>query len=186
MVQELKRPLIRKGKIDINYMLCVGCRLCEIACSKAGAGVINPELSRIRVLQFFPGPLDIPIVCHQCSDTPCIAACPPKVSALSINKDTGAVIANEKCVGYKCSRCVKACPHKGAIVFHPLTGKLLLCDLCNGDPACVKVCPTAALSYLPGSSLDGKHFALPPKAIAESLAVQFYPVREVPKIDRRS
>jgi Fe-S-cluster-containing dehydrogenase component len=27
------------------------------------------------------------------------------------------------------------------------TGHVLKCDLCDGDPTCVKICPTGALSY---------------------------------------
>ncbi len=29
------------------------------------------------------------------------------------------------------------------------TGRVLKCDLCGGDPICVKVCPTGALRYEP-------------------------------------
>ena len=31
----------------------------------------------------------------------------------------------------------------------PVTGRVLKCDLCDGDPICVKVCPTGALNYEP-------------------------------------
>ena len=30
---------------------------------------------------------------------------------------------------------------------HPETGLPLICDLCNGDPACVKRCATGAIVY---------------------------------------
>jgi Fe-S-cluster-containing dehydrogenase component len=42
--------------------------------------------------------------------------------------------------------CVFACPF-GATFLDQQTGKVLKCDLCDGDPTCVKVCPTGALSF---------------------------------------
>jgi Fe-S-cluster-containing dehydrogenase component len=32
-------------------------------------------------------------------------------------------------------------------VLHPETGLALICDLCGGDPACVKRCATRAIQY---------------------------------------
>ena len=43
----------------------------------------------------------------------------------------------EKCIG--CLACVDACPF-GAIQINP-DGDVLKCDLCGGDPVCVKYCP---------------------------------------------
>lgn len=105
--------------------------------------------------------------------------CPPKAKALSLNEKTGAVEVDvEKCLGIKCSLCVKACPHELAISFHPQTKKAVICNLCQGEPECVKVCAPGCLTFLPGSSFDGKHYAVfPPKAIAELLASQFYPAK---------
>jgi Fe-S-cluster-containing dehydrogenase component len=31
--------------------------------------------------------------------------------------------------------------------YNPDTHKAFKCDLCGGDPACVKVCPTDAIEY---------------------------------------
>jgi Fe-S-cluster-containing hydrogenase component 2 len=167
--------MAEKGFIEVNYNICTGCRLCEIACSLAKEGVVNPEASRIKVYQFWPGPLDIPAVCRNCSDHPC-------VGALSLNGETGAVeVDTEKCLGISCSLCAKACPHELAISFHPQTKKAMICDLCRGDPECVKVCAPECLGFLPKSAFDGKHYAVfPPEVIADSLAFQFYPAtREV-------
>jgi len=58
----------------------------------------------------------------------------------------------------------------------------MICDLCHSEPECVKVCPPDCLTFLPGSAFDGKHYAaFPPKAIAEALAIQFYPAKQVAK-----
>ena len=103
--------MAQKGLIEINYDLCTGCRLCEMTCSLTKEKVIRPEVSRIKVYQFWPGPVDVPAVCRLCSDHPCVEACPPKVNALSINEKTGNVeVDTDKCIGIKCSVCQKACP----------------------------------------------------------------------------
>lgn len=167
------------GTIDVNHTLCTGCRNCEIACAVEHEGSVFVAASRIRVHQFEDGPIDVPIICHRCSDFPCVAACPPRVGALSIDESTGAIkVDDEKCVGVKCSRCSKACRHRTAIFFHPVTKKPLVCDLCQGDPACVKVCPTRAIELVSGSSFDGIHYAKSsPQEIARSIASGFAPSR---------
>ena len=98
---EGKEPPIR-GLIDVNWTLCTGCRLCEHACSAFHEGVIWPEASRIVVYQFDPGPLDIPVLCHQCGDFPCIEACPVEPKVMRLDEKTGAVVIDQKrCLGRK-------------------------------------------------------------------------------------
>jgi len=167
-----------KNALDVHYQMCKGCRRCEVACSLKKAGMINPAQSRIRIYQFYPGPIDVPILCRQCSTRPCMAACPPKVQAILVDERTGATKVDPlKCLGEKCGRCAKACIH-GAITFHPEVKEALVCDLCDGEPECVKACPTAVLSCMPGVSIAGIHYAFrSAESIAESLALQFHPVK---------
>lgn len=118
-----------------DYSRCSGCRRCEVVCSLHHEGRIWPEASRIRVFMLVPG-VEIPHLCVQCPDYPCVNACP--VEALSIDEKTGAVIVDrEKCTG--CGDCIEACPGKVPHL-HPAGGYSLICDLCNGDPECVKAC----------------------------------------------
>ena len=42
--------------------------------------------------------------------------------------------------------CLEACPF-GAIFFDSEQGVAIMCDLCGGDPACVKRCATGAIRY---------------------------------------
>lgn len=118
-----------------DYSRCSGCRRCEVACSSHHEGKIWPDASRVRVYMLVPG-AEFPHLCSQCDDAPCIKSCP--VSALTVSKYTGAIIVDdEKCTG--CGECIEACP--GRIPFiHPTRGKAVICDLCNGDPQCVRVC----------------------------------------------
>jgi len=124
---------------------CTGCRMCEQWCSLTHFGVINPAKARIRIVRDHFEQVDSSFYCHQCEDAPCINACPPKINALSRDEKTGAVeVDQEKCIG--CRRCQKACVH-GAIRMHPSEKYVLICDLCGGDPQCLKHCPEKAIQY---------------------------------------
>jgi Fe-S-cluster-containing hydrogenase component 2 len=49
-----------------------------------------------------------------------------------------------RCV--KCMACVAACPFGCALV-DEVHDEVVKCDLCKGDPACARFCPTKALRY---------------------------------------
>lgn len=126
--------------IYCDPQLCTGCRACELVCPSVHERVFNPRLSRIRVvrLEFV---IDIAITCRQCENAPCIAVCP---SGALRKSRTGLVeVIAERCIG--CSACSEACPF-GAIELHD--GKVIKCDLCGGDPACVKRCTPKALKLV--------------------------------------
>ena len=153
---------------------CSGCRRCEIVCSLHHEGKIWPEASRIRIFMLFPG-VEVPHLCVQCHDYPCVSACP--VEALSVDDETGAVkVDRDKCTG--CGICIDKCP--GRIPFlHPGDGKVVICDLCDGDPECVKVCREAGFNALMvvrerRNRMSRKIFAQPPEEIARDLAVNIY------------
>ncbi|MFB0560966.1 MAG: 4Fe-4S dicluster domain-containing protein [Candidatus Lokiarchaeia archaeon] len=121
--------------IKRSYENCSGCRRCEIACSLHHEGKIWPEASRIRVFMLVPG-VEIPHLCFQCEDYPCVEECPEE--ALSVNDQTGAVNVDvSKCTA--CGLCIKACP--GNVPHLHTEGKyIVICDLCDGKPECVKAC----------------------------------------------
>jgi carbon-monoxide dehydrogenase iron sulfur subunit len=160
---------------------CSGCRVCERVCAIKHEGKINPEYSRIRVYQFYPGPLDVPIVCQYCEDKPCIAACP--TGALTYNVETYMMnVDSELCTS--CQECNKACIENergGCITFNPRNGKAQVCDLCGGEAECAKHCPSNTLHFLMLSRFP-KRLAKPPELIAERLTDNLYPVeKEVEK-----
>jgi Fe-S-cluster-containing hydrogenase component 2 len=81
------------------------------------------------------------MVCMQCEDAPCIPVCPS--GALVRATDTNAVVVvKDRCVG--CRMCALACPF-GAINYWD--GKAQKCDLCGGDPECVRFCAPGALRF---------------------------------------
>lgn len=130
---------------------CVGCRVCELVCSEWHEGRFRPSTSRIQVLSFDETVQDVPIVCQQCSDAPCLASCPS--GALSRSDSTQAVVVDPE-VCTQCQTCIEACvvgegsvepAEKLVIRFDEDAQIPAKCDLCEGDPQCVKFCPTQAL-----------------------------------------
>jgi len=157
-----------------DYMKCSGCRKCEIACSLFHENKIWPEASRIRVFMLVPG-AEVPHLCVQCEDYPCVKSCPTE--ALSVNSETGAVLVDEeKCSG--CGICIDACP--GRIPhLHPGKKRILICDLCNGEPECVKVCQEGKWNTLSVVKRKGwnetlRAYSRTPEEITRELVINLY------------
>ena len=118
---------------------CTGCRACEYACSVFHTGVVRPSVSRIHVLKYKDS-IDVPVLCWHCNDAPCIEACPTTPKAIQADPKHNGIILDEKiCLGRKCLKCQEACPAQYVNV-NPDTGQPLICDMCGGEPACVKAC----------------------------------------------
>ncbi len=129
-------------KLIADFDLCTGCAICTLACSKEKAGGYNPRLARLKLEQAMEGLVTEPVVCNQCDNAYCEKVCP--VTAIE-RKNGIPVVDRESCIG--CRRCQQYCP-KGVIVMQDK--KAAKCDLCAGEPACVKQCPTGALSLYQG------------------------------------
>jgi Fe-S-cluster-containing hydrogenase component 2 len=124
---------------------CTGCRNCELACAMEHEGEFRLKASRIHVFSWEREGFSVPMMCQQCEDAPCTDVCIPK--AMHRDPATGQVeLSAAKCIG--CKMCVQVCPF-GNASWDFATGAVLKCDTCNGDPECVKFCPSAALEWVP-------------------------------------
>ena len=123
--------------ISCDVQLCVGCRMCEVACSDFHFGAVSPVLSRIRVGKIEEIGIDLAITCVGCAEKPCLE-CP--TDALAVGEHGQICLDEDACTG--CEECVGACPI-GAIGY--FEDSPLFCDLCGGTPTCIDVCPTEAL-----------------------------------------
>jgi len=155
--------------IAVDNARCTGCGICEAECTLWREKTFDTWGSRIRIRHYEPA-LDIASICASCNDAPCIAACPKEAGALSRDPLTGAILlSNSKCIG--CGACLKVCAKdRSDVIRMSRDGKKAvgICDLCGGDPACVKVCPEQCLSLVPANQ-NGLHFAASPEKIARSL-----------------
>jgi Fe-S-cluster-containing hydrogenase component 2 len=136
-------------------------------------GWMWPEASRVRVFMPSPG-VEVPHLCAQSQDYPCVETCP--VDALSVDPETDAVITDrEKCIS--CGQCITACP--GDVPYlHPGDNKATICDLCGGEPKCVKVCTEAGYNCLTivheGPNIHRKLHSRDPVETAKDLAVKMF------------
>ncbi|RLF44514.1 MAG: hypothetical protein DRN09_03115 [Thermoplasmata archaeon] len=124
--------------VKVNADKCSGCRECEFVCSTYHFNVSNSNRSGIRIEK--KGLTDdIPHVCTHGKDCnfECIDAC--KFDAMK-KKDGIVYVDYDKCVG--CGACERACPINAVWIFEK---KAYKCDLCQGEPRCVKVCSQGAL-----------------------------------------
>jgi len=117
---------------------CSGCMVCEIVCSMKHWNIINPKKSGIRIEKKSVTE-DIPHICSHGKECnlECVDAC--KFDAMKVN-DGVVYVDYENCVG--CGACERACPLNAVWIFDK---KAYKCDLCGGEPQCVKFCSQNAL-----------------------------------------
>jgi Fe-S-cluster-containing dehydrogenase component len=157
--------------VNAKYMLvhdaatCIGCRRCELVCTEYNYGIAKPSIANIKVarnINFGPNGSasagvahsqgkfgDARIVadtCRQCPHpTPCMQACP--YGAIELKGEWNTRVINEtKCVG--CDLCIKACPY-GMTSLDTVAKKAHKCNLCDGSPECVRICPTGSIKLVP-------------------------------------
>ena len=131
----------KTSKISIDHKKCTGCRMCEQICTFFHEREFNPRRARIKVLMREKEGVNAPLLCNQCKT--CLSAC--NRDALSWDEKVGVVrVDAEKCNG--CGLCIDACP-QAAIFLDPISGIVNICDLCNGDPRCVKWCTEEVLKF---------------------------------------
>ncbi|SLM32439.1 4Fe-4S ferredoxin iron-sulfur binding domain protein [Desulfamplus magnetovallimortis] len=152
--------------IKTNFDLCTGCGICQLACSMAIVDAdawdvehenkskvpdsdfcttcfthgYNPRLARLKIINKRENLYHKPVVCNHCENAYCMNVCPAK--AYERDKNGYVLINAKKCV--RCGICVEYCP-ENLIYIDPITKKAVKCDMCNGDPTCVKACPTGAI-----------------------------------------
>jgi Fe-S-cluster-containing hydrogenase component 2 len=152
----------KSWKIDPEK--CTGCRTCEVVCSVQHDGELNLGRSRIKIVKWEEEGLDVPVVCQHCEVPVCAENCP--TGALYKDERAGCVLyRKESCIG--CKLCFLVCP-TGGIGLDPEEG-ILKCDLCGGDPQCVKFCSPRAIERLSSERATEKQRRKSAKAFAQSL-----------------
>jgi anaerobic dimethyl sulfoxide reductase subunit B len=142
---------------------CIECRACEVACKQWNNVDIGLNVRYRRVLTSESGRFPnlrtqaLSMACNHCERPTCAMACP--VKAISRRADGTVLIDTNKCVS--CRQCENFCPYH-APQFNARTKKMEKCTMCADridrglDPACVAVCPTAALTWGEWSEVSGK------------------------------
>jgi len=137
---------LSKGVLLVNEKLCGGCGLCSVHCTLHNDGVAALDIARIQVDNNRFEEWDIAAKpCFQCVSPECMRYCP--TGAIKVDEVTGARVIDEAlCIG--CQECIKHCPYNPPrIRYDNVKKRATKCNLCGGDPACVKICPRGALTY---------------------------------------
>lgn len=143
---------------------CNGCLSCAAVCSMVHTGMTSLVLSRVQVVSDESRGIHVPMMCRHCEDAPCVAVCP--TSAMSRSVSGAVVLDDSRCIG--CRTCAEACPF-GAIGIDPNTIRVFKCDLCRGDPACVRFCRPQAIAFVAPDKLPFIKATVEAKKIAGSL-----------------
>jgi len=118
----------------------------------------------LRVVKFDLAGVAVPLFCLNCEEAFCREVCPTK--AIQRDEKAGAlVLKEEKCV--HCRACTMVCPFLGLQILSDR--KVVKCDLCEGEPYCVKYCETGALRYMEVEDIRARKAYL----LAEKFALPF-------------
>ena len=127
--------------ITLDLAKCSGCSRCEVHCSFFHSGKIGRSGARIKVVKIEEIGIDYPVVCQQCQERYC-TRCPEK--AIETGSLGQVIVSPTLCTA--CGSCEIMCPI-GAIELYDEIPHV--CDLCGGDPRCVKACTLDAIHYDP-------------------------------------
>lgn len=123
-------------KIKVIIEKCTGCGLCEVICSLSHTGTVDRKKSAVKIIMDDLGEsIHKPLVCKQCEKMKCLD------SELKDNPCLNIEAEKEKFIWEMPER-AELCPFDGCFAFK---GKVYHCDLCGGQPKCVRVCTQGAL-----------------------------------------
>ena len=140
---------------------CTGCRTCELMCSFGHYQQFNPRLANISILEYENPAVAVPVVCQQCEEASCMKVCP--VRAISRSEQGVVEIDYARCI--VCKLCKSACP-MGNMSYSSRLKRVFKCDLCGGDPKCVKFCPNGALTVEDDDATDARKKATADRILA--------------------
>ena len=127
--------------ITLELDKCSGCSRCEVNCSFFHSGKVGRAGARMKVVKIEKLGIDYPVVCQHCRERYC-TQCPEK--AIEIGSLGQIIVSPTLCTA--CGTCEIMCPIGALQLYEEIPH---VCDLCGGDPRCVKACTLDAIHYEP-------------------------------------
>lgn len=126
---------------------CTGCGTCEMICSTRNVGKVAPSSASVKVITDEKQGKNFAILCQHCRKPLCMEACPTR----AIEKGNDGIVRISRLFCTDCGLCTMACP-EAAPLKAPNNQEIHKCDLCEGEPLCVKYCPEKALTFTRGKA----------------------------------
>jgi carbon-monoxide dehydrogenase iron sulfur subunit len=124
-------------KIKVTKEKCSGCGLCEVICSLSHLGIVDKNKSAVRIIMDELGDsIHTPKVCLQCKKMKCLEEDLAIEPSLDIERERKKFI-------WESTKRAELCPFDGCFLYE---NRVYHCDLCGGDPQCIKVCTQGALT----------------------------------------
>jgi Fe-S-cluster-containing hydrogenase component 2 len=132
----------KKFGLIFNPEKCNGCLECEKVCATVHASSVASNRTRIKVTK--KGDKFKATMCVHCEQCPPSEVCPSALLEFH-NEGDFWTLDEHRC--FACMACMPRCPHDG-VFFEGEFGieTAYMCDLCSGDPKCIKACPKGALT----------------------------------------
>jgi len=127
--------------ISVDISKCSGCKRCEVNCSFFHTGRTGRSLSRVKVMKVEGIGVDFPILCQLCKERFCINCAQ---DAIQIGELGQIIVSPTLCNA--CGACERSCPIGAIELVEDIP---CVCDLCGGDPRCIKECNLGALRFEP-------------------------------------
>ena len=127
--------------ITLALEKCSGCSRCEVHCSFFHSGKIGRSGARIKVVKIEELGIDFPVVCQHCKERYC-TKCPE--NAIEVGPLGQIIVSPTLCTA--CGICETLCPIGAIELYQEIP---YVCDLCGGEPRCVKACTLDAIHYEP-------------------------------------
>jgi carbon-monoxide dehydrogenase iron sulfur subunit len=129
--------------VQFHQEKCIACDLCSDVCSLSKLDRVQPSGACIRVTRDpseYMGSMRCS-VCDMALERACVESCPEE--ALVYDDEAGVVRFQQELCS-ECGNCLDACPN---VHLDEVTRRIMICDLCDGDPQCVRWCPEGALTW---------------------------------------
>ena len=124
------------------------CDICRTTCLERFAFAGSAGVKRTCLPELN---LSSAVMCAQCSEPACEASCPTGGHHQKIRKPGSSKSTKPNAWG--AGSAPSSAPY-GGIEYNPATKFTVKCDLCGGDPECVKACPHGVLKLIDHSPID--------------------------------